>query len=325
MRKYNVTAENLHATAVLLLLLFFIIANLAGCANTVKQHDKIRKIKEPGTTVVKYANPDALISAEELKKMLAAKEDIVILDARKADLYAAGHILGAVNIYRSDYTVIKKGFENMLPGLDAFARFMGKHGINNNKKVVLYGSYDAYRAWWTMHVYGFDARVLNGGIGAWEKAGYKLVKKVPEVNPVEFKPDESKFRLEFVVDAADIAKQINADSVIVDCRSYEEYTGEKIKAGNNRGGHIPGSVWIEWKQNLNKDLTFKSAAELEALYKKYGITTDTPVYLYCHDGIRSTVNYFALHELLGYRHVYFFDGSWIVWDKKMEYKVSAGT
>jgi len=306
------------------MLLVLIIAFL-GCNGPSTQQNNLEENKTAVTTVVEYANPNALISAEELKKALDKNENIALLDVRKSEFYTGGHIPGAINIYRPDYTIVKNGFGEMLPEPNAFAQFMSKCGIDNNKKIVLYGGYNAFRVWWTMHVYGVDARILNGGIWSWEKAGYKLTKEVPDVTPAAFNLDESKFRLESVVDAADVAAQIdNEKSVIVDCRSYEEYTGAKIKKGDNRGGHIPGAIWIEWKQNLNKDMALKPAAELEALYKQHGITKNTPVYLYSHSGARSSVGYYALHELLGYEQVYNFDGSWIVWDKKMEYRVAAG-
>ena len=51
---------------------------------------------------------------------------------------------------------------------------------------------------------------------------------------------------------------------IVDTRSDAERYGEEVRA--KRGGAIPGSVHLEWKNNLTDDGRFKSREELAAMY-----------------------------------------------------------
>ena len=61
---------------------------------------------------------------------------------------------------------------------------------------------------------------------------------------------------------------------------------------------------------MGEDGTFKSEDELRALYEAKGVTPDKDVIAYCRIGERSSHTWFVLHELLGYRRVRNYDGSW---------------
>ena len=47
-----------------------------------------------------------------------------------------------------------------------------------------------------------------------------------------------------------------------------------------------------------------------AFYKTKGVTPDKDVIAYCRIGERSSHSWFVLHELLGYKRVRNYDGSW---------------
>jgi thiosulfate/3-mercaptopyruvate sulfurtransferase len=64
---------------------------------------------------------------------------------------------------------------------------------------------------------------------------------------------------------------------------------------------------------MNDDGTFKSAAEIKELYEGAGITPDADTVVYCRIGERSSLTWFVLHELMGYRKVRNYDGSWTEW------------
>ncbi|MEX2407200.1 MAG: rhodanese-like domain-containing protein, partial [Actinomycetota bacterium] len=75
-------------------------------------------------------------------------------------------------------------------------------------------------------------------------------------------------------------------------------------------GHIPGAANIPWSKAANDDGTFKSADELKALYGAEGVTDTKQVVAYCRIGERSSHTWFALTELLGFKDVKNYDGSW---------------
>jgi 3-mercaptopyruvate sulfurtransferase SseA len=84
-----------------------------------------------------------------------------------------------------------------------------------------------------------------------------------------------------------------------------------------RAGHIPGAVNVPWAQAANEDGTFKSAAELAALYGGQGVSGAQQVVASCRIGERSSHTWFVLKELLGYPDVRNYDGSWTEWGSVM--------
>ena len=105
---------------------------------------------------------------------------------------------------------------------------------------------------------------------------------------------------------------------LVDVRSPAEFNGEVIAPPGmtetaQRAGHIPGAASVPWATQVREDGTFKSADELAALYAAKGVTADRDIVAYCRIGERSSLSWFVLHELLGYRRVRNYDGSWTEW------------
>jgi thiosulfate/3-mercaptopyruvate sulfurtransferase len=106
---------------------------------------------------------------------------------------------------------------------------------------------------------------------------------------------------------------------MLDARSMEEYTGERVGApgspdvGAVRYGRIPGARHLEYLELLDADLCFRPATELRALLEARGARPDDDVITYCRMSHRATVLYFAMTELLGYERVRLYDGSWTEW------------
>ncbi len=44
-----------------------------------------------------------------------------------------------------------------------------------------------------------------------------------------------------------------------------------------------------------------------------GVSKSHPIITYCHSGVRSAHTTFVLTELLGYKNVKNYDGSWVEW------------
>ena len=107
--------------------------------------------------------------------------------------------------------------------------------------------------------------------------------------------------------------------VIVDTRSMIEIIGERKMDNVARGGHIPGSTFLEWKQisDLDKKLSFRSAEEMQAVFDKYGITKDKTIYAYCMVGAGRSTEIITALKLLGYKDVKAYSGSWDEWGNDM--------
>ena len=114
-----------------------------------------------------------------------------------------------------------------------------------------------------------------------------------------------------MVDATD-----DPSTLMCDVRSPDEHLGRDVRAA--RGGHIPGSINLEWTVAVQADGTFKSAEDLSALYVAAGFTPDNQIITYCQSGVRGAHTWFVLSELLSFPNVRNYDGSWNEYGNKAE-------
>ena len=67
-------------------------------------------------------------------------------------------------------------------------------------------------------------------------------------------------------------------------------------------------------RNVEKSFgTFRARDELLRLLRNRGVTPEESVIVYTRIGERSALMWFALRELLGFRRVRNYDGSWTEW------------
>lgn len=238
----------------------------------------------------------------------------------KIEIYDQGHIKNSIyldiNPWYEDKT--KVGISaGIVSSKEKFEKIMGEQGISNNDVIVLYGvPSSAYigRALWTFKYHGHEnVAYLNGGITEWvEKKGKKsLTKEPPKIIPTTYK---ATYQENLKITADELYENLNNQNVIIiDTRTIEEYSGQKIKKAVSRGGHIPGAVNIEWYSATlnNSDETLKSKEELELIYKD--IPKDKEIIVYCQTGTRSSNPFFVLKYILGYPNVRNYDGSWDEW------------
>ena len=53
------------------------------------------------------------------------------------------------------------------------------------------------------------------------------------------------------------------------------------------GGHIPGAVHLDWRENFTPTTVLKDPGTLQALYASKGVTPDKEVIAHCQSGQRS--------------------------------------
>jgi thiosulfate/3-mercaptopyruvate sulfurtransferase len=198
---------------------------------------------------------------------------------------------------------------------------LGRSGIDNKTTIVLYGdnnNWFAAWAFWQLKMYGHqDVRIMDGGRKKWLAESRDLEAARPSFPAATYKagtPDQSLRAYLPEVQQAVAGKKAS----LVDVRSPQEFTGEILAPPGlpetcQRGGHIPGAKSIPWGKNCNEDGTFKSLDDLKALYGAQGISGDQPVIAYCRIGERSSLTWFVMKHLLGFKNVKNYDGSWTEW------------
>ena len=265
-----------------------------------------------------YASPDVLVSTDWLADHLA-DPDLRVLECNEdVLLYEFGHIPGAQKIdWHSDLNdPVMRDYVSR----EQFQALLRKLGISGDTTVIFYGDKNnwwAAYAFWVFHLFGFrNARLLDGGRLKWEQESRAMVTSTasfPSSSYVAPEREDASIRA-FL---PDVLAHSRADGQLVDVRSLPEYTGEKLhmpespQEGAMRGGHVPAARSVPWARAANADGTFKSAAELRAIYEtEHQLSPDRPVITYCRIGERSSHTWFALTYLLGYPDVKNYDGSW---------------
>ena len=233
--------------------------------------------------------------------------------------YDQGHVPGAVG-WNWTTELCDTLVRDIIP-LKKLEELLGKCGIDNATTIVLYGdnnNWFAAWAFWQLKMYGHkDVRIMDGGRKKWLAESRELSTEKPTLAAKTYKASAPDVSLRaFLPDVQQASSQKKA--ALVDVRSPAEFTGEILAPPGlpetcQRGGHIPGAKSIPWGKNCNDDGTFKSVEELKKLYADQGITGDTPIVAYCRIGERSSLTWFVLKHLLGFRNVKNYDGSWTEW------------
>jgi len=274
---------------------------------------------EKAQTTTLTLGEGALIEVAQLLEHTTSPE-LKIIDFRKKEIYQKGHLPNAIQLWRSDIEDASFAYKGMMASKVQLEKLLSAHGIASDDTLVVYddnGSCDAARLWWVLKSYGFNrVKILNGGIKAWETANASITKALPAFNKTVFKlPEARHIKLHIGKEAF---KKLLLDSlpdIIIDTRTTDEYSGKRLKKGAAKAGRIPNSTLIDWAQSVDFEGTqkFKSMNELKALFGDLNSSKDTPIVAYCHSGVRSAHTTFVLTELLGYKHVKNYDGSWTEW------------
>jgi thiosulfate/3-mercaptopyruvate sulfurtransferase len=265
-----------------------------------------------------YFNPTALIEAPELMQILGG-EHIKVIDFRNRSDFEKGHIPGALPMWRTDIEDREAPVPGLMATREAMETLLSDLGISSEDTLVVYdnrGCVDAARLWWVLQVYGFDkTRLLNGGLQAWENQKGPLSSQYSSLPPQIFRfegPGRPSMR---IGRDSVLAFLGSPEWTLIDARTADEYSGKRQKEGAQAAGRIPGSINIDWAEAIhyNKDMTFRSVADLSKKYRRLPEDTGQPIIAYCHSGVRSAHTSFVLTQLLGYSQVHNYDGSWLEW------------
>lgn len=243
-----------------------------------------------------------------------------ILDVRwqlatgsQRDLYAAGHIPGAVfvDLDRDLAAPPGPGGRHPLPAADDFERAIRAAGVSADRPVVVYDDakgLPAARAWWLLRYFGHpQVTLLDGGLAAWVAAGRPLVEG----------EEAPKHRGNFVAQPggmpvldAQQAGEVAAAGVLIDARAPARYRGE-TEPMDPVAGHIPGARNWPMDRMLAADGRMLGPAELADALGDL-TRSGAPVGAYCGSGITAAHTVLAL-EVAGVGAAALYPGSWSEW------------
>ena len=225
-----------------------------------------------------------------MKRFLQAAEipaDAVVLDARPAAAYSAGHIPGARPVEFTQKFLIRDA--QQLSAFNADVQNLARGaGLSTGQRVVVYDAgrdSRAARIAWALEYAGFEVSLLREGLSGFRGHLETAAVAIPSS---EFALDHP--RRELLATADEVLAR-DATTVVIDARNAKEFSGEQAVSGSTRGGHIPGAINLNW-EDLTTPTGLQDDASLEE--KLLGIPRDAEVIVHCQSGARSSVLYHAL-------------------------------
>jgi thiosulfate/3-mercaptopyruvate sulfurtransferase len=274
-----------------------------------------------------------LIGTDELAHVI---DRCIVVDCRYdlanpqagAAAFAQAHIPSAVFIDMDRQLSAPKSGRNgrhPMPSSDAVRALLESIGLNDDSQLIVYdvGGMASGRLWWMARWIGHEhVAVLDGGLKAWERAGFPVTAEPGAVRPagrLSARPP-----LSILVDADTVsAASANASRVLIDARAADRFRGEN-ETVDPVAGHVPGSLNRPWNLNLREDGRFKPApflrAEFEALLDGRHASD---VINSCGSGVSACHNILAMTHA-GLTGAALYGGSWSEWVADPDRPVATG-
>ena len=225
--------------------------------------------------------------------------------------YAAGHLPGAEFLdIDNDLSAPTGPGRHPLPDPAAFAALLGDRGFGDEHLIVAYddasGAYAA-RLWWMLRWIGHPgARLLDGGLAAWQAAGLSLTTEEPRLPPAVMTVRPGPAR---VIDREALRARLGS-VVLLDARAPRSYTGDYHPV-DPLGGHIPTARNAPATENVGPDQRFLPPKVLAERYRALGVGEGDTV-ASCGSGVMACHDILSM-VLAGLPEPMLYPGSWSDW------------
>lgn len=258
-----------------------------------------------------------IIEPDHLYSLIQAP-GLLIVDVCQSALYQHLHVPGAVHVSPSELVSGQLPATGKLPSVEALEKLLSRIGLSPDKHVVAYddeGGGWAGRFLWTLELVGHHHySYLNGGIHAWKNEGFPVESRIVQVQPTIFIAQmnyQDRAELDEVLASID-----EADSIIWDARSAEEYAG--IRQSALRSGHVPGAVNLDWLQTMDRErnLRLLPMETLRSVLAELGISDKKKIITHCQTHHRSGLTW-LIGKAMGLP-IKAYDGSWSEWGNRLD-------
>ena len=229
--------------------------------------------------------------------------------------YALCHIPGARFFDIDDISDHRSDLPHMAPPVEKFMSRMRAMGVGDGHQVVVYdalGLFSAARVWWLFRLMGQDnIAVLDGGLPKWVAEGRETEDMEPIIRDRHMTVRRQAHMVKDVTQVSAASKL--GDYEILDARPPGRFKGDEPEPREGlRGGHIPRSKNVFFRDLLNQDGSMKSPDDLHAAFAAAGADLSKPVITSCGSGVSAAIINLAL-ERIGKTDHALYDGSWAEW------------
>ncbi|MGO1172712.1 MAG: sulfurtransferase [Actinomycetaceae bacterium] len=274
------------------------VARLVTAAELAEIKDRPGVVVLDATSIIRQPDGDGYYSADSGR-----------------DVHEQGHVPGAVYVDLLDDFADRSNpdFWTALPP-EEFAARLGALGVGNDTTVVVYDQGQgmwATRLWWNLRYVGHDdILVLDGGLPAWQAAGFEV--GTGPVAPLPAVTYTAHPRPELLADVDDVAAAIDDPSrVLVNSLDRPTFTGERVTYA--RAGRIPGSKHVFFGDLVDATGLVAELDQVRSAGDAAEVIDGEPsIITYCGGGIAATYVAFQLARA-GRTDVAVYDGSMTEW------------
>jgi thiosulfate/3-mercaptopyruvate sulfurtransferase len=251
-------------------------------------------------------------------------ENLVIIDTRKSEEYAKGHIENAVNIpkkmwFQGEVNGIKKYYNTP----NQTQKLLQNAGIKEDSLVVFYSNglnetdfADSASALWTLYMYGLkNTVILNGGFEKWKFENKKISTTLGDIEKSDIEIES--FDKSVIASLDEIIEAILDEEIqISDARVAAFYLGTKGRDDLAKKGRIATAKLTPMIRHLKKENNYyvfnTSEESKDILYNSgFGVELDKALIVYCNAGHKARGLWFISKFLVGMNDVKVYDGSMV--------------
>lgn len=259
-----------------------------------------------------------LVDAEWAEEHL---DDAVLVDVQPNFLdYLAGHLPGAVYLAEDQVRTMRSNIPAQYVPPSVMEALLGELGIGNDDPVVVYTGRGDVKGWgdgqhqatvaYALARFGHrDVHLLDGGLRTWKEEGRPVSQEYPDRDPATFDASEPDWAITY---DEFLDRREREDAVVLDARPAHAYEGQVMWP---EPGHIPGAVNVPWRGLYRDDnpTRLRPLDEVEDLLESKGVTRDREVICSCGLGRFASNLFIALHWLLDYPEVTFYEAGFTEW------------